>query len=151
MANELTHYGVKGMKWGVRRARKRAAKENVSGRSKYSTGKSYDKVYSSYQKEKSGINKKYDSQYKKLVDDTARYNARYMAGQKNPQERQRLAKENARLNSQYYKDTAALGRKYVDRFNKATLEDIGYKDIDKGMQALNRLKKKNKYIFDFEL
>ena len=147
----LAHYGVKGMKWGVRKARKRAAKENVSGRSKYSTGKNYDKVYSSYQKEKQSIAKKYRSQFQKLINDTVRYNALVSAGQRNPKERQRLAKENARLNNEYYKETTKLGRKYVDQFNRATLNDIGYENVDKGMEALNRLKKKDKYIFDFEI
>ena len=44
MNNELYHYGVKGMKWGQRRAQKKAAK------SKYKSAKSI--AYEKYKKNK---------------------------------------------------------------------------------------------------
>lgn len=148
MENELYHYGVKGMKWGVRKARKRAAKEGVKGRSRHSTGKNYDEVYSRMSKEKQAINKKYVPRYQKLIKDTVDYNNKAQAGLRNPKERQRLASENQKLNSEYYKESMALAKKYTDQFNRATLKDIGYKNVDKGAEYLKR---KGKIIFDVDL
>lgn len=78
----LMHYGIKGQKWGVRRyqnkdgsytnagktrysvlgmrhdirkARKAAKKENVSGRDKKSTGRNYDKALQDYKKTRERI------------------------------------------------------------------------------------------------
>lgn len=144
----LQHYGVKGMKWGVRRARKRAAKENVQGRGKFSTGKNYDKVYSEMKKEKAALNKRYAPKYQKLVDDTVAYNNKALAGVRDAKTRNELAARNRKINSDYYKESMKLARSYADRFNRATLQDIGYENVDKGMEYL---KKRKKDIFDVEL
>lgn len=146
--NELYHYGVRGMKWGVRRARKAAAKEGVSSRSRLSTGKNYDAVYNEVSKEKEALNKKFKPQYDKLIDDTVNYNNRARAGVIDQRERNRLASENQRINKAYYKESKKIIDKYVDRFNEATLKDIGYKDIEKGKEYLKR---KDKIIFDIDL
>ena len=45
----LTHYGVKGMKWGVRRKRPTSGKSTTAGKSKISVG---DKLKSAYQNRK---------------------------------------------------------------------------------------------------
>lgn len=50
--------------------------------------------------------------------------------------------------SEYYKEAMALTKKYTNRFNEATLKDIGYSNVSKGMEYL---KKKDRIIFDVEL
>lgn len=141
---ELKHFGVPGMKWGVRRARKLAAKENVKGRSSYSTGKNYDKVYDELQKIRKRNNKKYNDEYVKLATEAAAYNN----GTRDSKERDRLIKKNNEINNRYYKENMQIIKKFTDKFNEATLKDINYKDIEKGKTYL---KKHNKIIFDVEL
>lgn len=144
---ELRHYGVKGMKWGVKRARKKAHREDPN-RSRFSTGKHYDAVLKSYKKDRKPIDEDYNAKASKLVDDVVAYNNRVLAGIKEPKEYERLARENEKINNDYYKKTMALGKKYTDKFNEATLKDIGHEDINR---AMDYLKKKDKIIFDFDL
>lgn len=147
-ADELYHFGVLGMKWGVKRARKQAAKEGVEGRSRLSTGKHYDKVMKEMKPELDAMNKKYEKEYSKLADDIVNYNNRAMSGFNNPNEYKRLENVNKQLNASYYKDKMKIAKKYTNRLNEATLKDIGYKNVDKGMEYL---KKKNKFIWDMDL
>ena len=87
----LAHYGIKGQKWGIRRyqnengtltnagkkrysavgikldvarAKRQARRENVSGRSKQSTGANYDKAV----KKKNELKKKIDKRYNETVE-----------------------------------------------------------------------------------
>lgn len=143
----LAHYGVLGMKWGVKRARKKAVKED-GNRSRLSTGKNYDKVYNELKKAKKSINDEYSKELNKLADRVVKYNNRVLAGVKDDNERAEIAKINQKINSKYYKASEKLVDKFADRFNEATLKDIGYKDIEKGKAYL---KKHKKIIFDVEL
>ena len=99
-------------------------------------------------KEKAALNKRYAPKYQKLVDDTVAYNNRALAGVKDAKTLNELAARNRKINSDYYKESMKLARSYADRFNRATLQDIGYENVDKGMEYL---KKRKKDIFDVEL
>lgn len=156
--DELYHYGVKGMKWGVRKARKKAAVERVTGRSSLSTGKHYDEVHKQLQKDAEPLNKRYKPRYDKLVDDYAKLmakrdsDAKKMSGpdfhaKHGPLLMDLRARTN-QLNAEYYRDKMALVDKYADKFNKATLKDINYRDVEKGAEYL---KKKGITLFDVYL
>lgn len=154
----LQHYGVPGMKWGVRKARRKAAKEGVSGRSRLSTGKHYDEVHKQLQKDAEPLNKKYKSQYTKLMDDGIELTAKQVPDFKKMSQKDFHAKydplwrdfenRNRQLNEEYYREKITLVEKYVDKFNEATLKDINYRDVEKGV---NYLKKKKAFIFDVDL
>lgn len=106
----LQHYGVLGMKWGVRKARKKAQAENVKGRSKRSTGKNYDAFMKQDKKNKEEFDKYYSKKYGK---DTS-YN-------------EKARREVLEFNAKRTKD-----------MNNAILKDLDPKYIDSGKRYLER-------------
>lgn len=107
---ELYHYGIKGMKWGVRKARKRAQAENVKGRSKKSTGKNYDEFI-----KQDKLNKEaFDKQYSKKYGNSTSYNPKA------------------------HREVLEFNAKRQTDLNEAILKDINPALVDEGIKYLHK-------------
>ena len=104
MTDELTHYGVKGMKWGIRKDRRGRVKARSVGRGSKSTTnqrpRGYSSVYTGKRKSKA-IDKVYTKSARKLRRGTRRLNrdARF---------KDKDLRKNKRLRDQYHKEFSKM-------------------------------------------
>ena len=148
-SDTLMHYGIKGQKWGVRRyqnkdgsytnagktrysvlgmrhdvkkARKAAQKENVSGRSKYSTGVNYDKALARNREDKKKMQKRYEDLEKKGYDSFG------------------SEKEFMKAWNSYDRANRRMISRGKAAINEAMLKDAGYsqREIRGGMEYLRK-------------
>lgn len=157
----LQHYGVKGMKWGVRRyqnkdgtlteaGKKRVAKREAKGEyamtkrevkraMKKSSNEEFDKVYDEYQRE-FRINKKYNKlgeQSNKVAKELLDQDKQDLIDGGPSKRTFDLYKKHDDLDRQMTKIEVEIGKKYVDKFNDARLKDINYQgSAEKGREML---------------
>lgn len=138
MSNELYHYGVLGMKWGVRKARKKAQKESVKGRSKNSTGKNYDEALSKSKSEMTALKKRTGNtanRYSKKIWDAVE------RGDESAVDDYEIAQRAlSDLHTEYLKQRSELIRRGQRAINEASLLDAGYskEDARRGADYLER-------------
>ena len=132
---ELFHYGVLGMKWGVRKARKKAQKEKIKGRDKSSTGKNYDEALSKSRSEMASFKR---NMAEKTDAAVTKYNKAHRSGDIN---KILEAEENlSGLNAEYFAGRSRLMKKGQQAINEASLRDAGYseKEAREGAEYLRR-------------
>lgn len=149
--DELYHYGVLGMKWGIRKARKRAAKEGVTGRSVNSTGKNYDETVKSYRNQYDTVMKtqgkqankswnrytkaknKFDKEFNRSADSGD--STKLVKAEKKLNKAERA---NNKTTKSYEKTLSDLDKSFVKDLNTAVLKDIDYKKVEKGVKYLEQ-------------
>lgn len=148
--DELKHFGVKGMRWGVwneeTRARRSGAKREKGS---YRRGKKiYDERNNYYKKAESKLKKKYDSEITKLWDEAIAIANKYELDQDDggggntekysDKELRKAGKaymnkwdEIERLNEQIQKESNAITDKYIsDKYGNIAIKDIQrYEDV----------------------
>lgn len=104
MTDELTHYGVKGMKWGVRKDRRgRVKARSVGRRSRLAMNqrpRGYSTIYTGKRKSKT-IDKVYKKSARKLRSGTRRLN-------RDPRFKDKDLRKNKRLRDQYHKEFSKM-------------------------------------------
>ena len=90
--------------------------------------------------DKKVINDKYQPKYADLIDQYVSARSR--------EDYQKVSIANKKLNEAYYRESFKLAERYKNRFNEASLKDIQYKDVKRGVEYLKR---KDKTIFNVEL
>lgn len=106
--DELMHYGVMGMKWGIRRARRKEAKANYK--------RATDKAFSKYEKEINSIEKN----YKRGQNLSKKDQAREAKAEADYQKAASKAKaEYKKAKSDHSKDTAIANKLYSKQSKEA--------------------------------
>lgn len=155
--NYLQHYGVKGMKWGVRRAQKKEygmSKRQLKKKIKTSENKNQDKVEKDYQNEF-----KKNKKYNELGKESKRLAEAYVKSSHKDVEKDIHAEPSKRTMELYGKLTDVqkqmgkievdIGKKYVDRFNDAMLKDLNYqKNVETGRKMLEKYNENYKVRYD---
>lgn len=156
--SELYHYGVKGMKWGVRRAQKKEyglSKHQVKKRIKDakknnrtnnggtfngSTGKNWDEVVSKHKKAFE-TDETLQTYTKSRNDAYRKAESYYDKGDFDKSERyQDIGDQYA---TSVNKRRAEIGKQFTSQYSNALLKDINYDDLAKGRKMLKEYGIKN--------
>lgn len=141
--DELYHYGIKGMKWGVRKAQPKLATSEIRGK--------YDSAKADYKSAKKSYSKAYDKAYN--------YSARHPIGQF--VNKKKAAESDRRWDDAYDKansvEKARLNYKQAKTERKQAINDT-YRDMQKKATLGEKLtynnatrKKAAKYIVDHDM
>jgi len=144
MNNELTHYGVKGMKWGVRRQIKKEVNRHKYGwhtnGDHNPTGQHTRAVADAYaqavKKENRHGRKAMIELYKRADKLVKRYNSTF-----DPQAEREIEDLNKEYSDALFRNSErnmAIANRFVDDYNRAMLKDLGVENVDAGMKYLKR-------------
>lgn len=168
-SDELCHWGIKGMKWGVRRyqnedgtltaaGKKRVAKREARGEyamtkrevkksMKNGSTANQDKVYAEYEKEFrdhkrwNELGRESTKVAKELMESEERDYESNPYGELSKRTKD-LYKRHAELDKQMTKIEIDIGKKYIEKFNDARLKDINYGgSVEKGQEMLEAYNK----------
>ena len=104
--NFLQHYGVKGMKWGVRKDEYKTAKRNKRTAKSIQAKKDFHKVKSTYKRDKKIARTSYNIAYKTAYDFSTRH----------PISQFIKNSENYEISNALWSDASRLGEEYVKNY-----------------------------------
>lgn len=158
--NELRHFGIKGMKWGVRRYQNKDGTLTAEGRNRYgddiskrsvrSVKKQVQAGFASNKIDTSSINKKVTSELDKTKEGKAKKNAdNFLEEIFKQAEAQGISRDKVvfdgntaqqynEIQSAYISRLKQIGQKHADEYASVALKSLGYKDTQSGREWLKK-------------
>lgn len=138
----LIHYGVPGMKWGIRRRVTEYGTPKKNYRSSKRNAKRDKKVAKEYTRLLyfgDRINtKNVDKQFNKELESSKAYQ-NYQRSLKRRLETGEYTKKDYIAETKYAKRYDEIGKKYADKYLSASLKDLGFKDSSEGRKYISDL------------